>query len=47
MPGLITDGWRLADSILHVPDTPGAGLDIDPRTFAQGMEDREGFRVAI
>ena len=47
MPGLITDGWRLADSILHVPATPGAGLDIDPRIFAQGMEDREGFRVVL
>ena len=47
MPGLITDGWQLADSILHVPDTLGAGLDIDPRIFAQGMEDREGFKVVL
>ena len=47
MPGLITDGWRLDASILHVPDTLGAGLDIDPRIFAQGMEDREGFRVVL
>ena len=45
--GLLTDGWLLADSILHVPDAPGAGLDIDPRIFAQGMEEREGFRAVL
>jgi L-alanine-DL-glutamate epimerase-like enolase superfamily enzyme len=47
MPGLIEDGWQLKDSILQVPDTPGAGLDIEPQIFAQGMEDPDGFSVAI
>ena len=47
MPGLIEDGWQLKDSILHVPDTPGAGLDIDPQIFAQGVEDPDGFSVSL
>jgi L-alanine-DL-glutamate epimerase-like enolase superfamily enzyme len=47
MPGLIEDGWQFKDSILHVPDTPGAGLDIDPQIFTQGVEDPDGFSVSL
>ena len=47
MPGLIEDGWKLQNSILHVPDTPGAGLAIEERIFAQGIADPEGFSLSI
>jgi len=47
MPGLIEEGWRFQDSKLHVPDTPGAGIDIEPQIFSQGMDDPEGFSVAL
>jgi L-alanine-DL-glutamate epimerase-like enolase superfamily enzyme len=47
MPGLIDDAWQLKDSILTVPDEPGAGFDIDPEIFAQGLKDRLGFSVSV
>ena len=47
MPGLIEDGWQLKNSVLHVPDTPGAGLAIEERIFAQGVADAEGFSLSL
>ena len=45
MPGLIDDAWEFKDSILTVPDVPGAGFDIDAEIFVQGLKDRLGFSV--
>ncbi len=47
MPGYIEDGWSFLDGKLVVPDTPGAGIAIEERIFAQGVEDREGFALAL
>ena len=47
MPGLLEDGWQLQNSILQVPDTPGAGLAIEERIFAQGIADPEGFSLSL
>ncbi|MEW6754910.1 MAG: enolase C-terminal domain-like protein [Candidatus Latescibacterota bacterium] len=46
MPGVIEEGWRMEDGCLVVPDAPGAGFDVLESVFAQGMQDREGFRLA-
>lgn len=35
MPGLIEEGWELREGFLRVPDTPGAGFDVDPALFRQ------------
>lgn len=35
MPGLIAEGWELREGILQVPDTPGAGFDVDPSLFGR------------
>ncbi|MGY8822443.1 MAG: enolase C-terminal domain-like protein [Candidatus Latescibacterota bacterium] len=47
MPGLIEDGWTLNDGKWVVPDTPGAGIAIEEKIFAQGLEDRNGFSLAL
>jgi len=46
LPGLIEDGWSMIDGKLMVPDTPGAGFDVEPAFFARGMDDHDGFSVA-
>ncbi len=45
MPGFIEDGWSFIDGKLIVPDTPGAGIAIEEKIFAQGVEDRDGFSL--
>ncbi len=47
MPGLIEDGWSLIDGKLVVPDTPGAGIAIEEKIFAQGLEDRDAFSLSL
>ena len=47
LPGLVENGWQFTDSILHVPDTPGIGLDIDPKIYAQGLKDPNGFSLQL
>ena len=47
MPGLIEDGWMLNDGKWTVPDTPGAGIAVEEKIFAQGMQDRDGFSLAL
>lgn len=44
MPGVIDDDWVLEDGCLLVPDTPGAGFDVEPKVFAEGLE-VGGFQV--
>ncbi|NKB70774.1 MAG: mandelate racemase [Candidatus Latescibacteria bacterium] len=45
-PGLRLDGWETVDGCLQVPDTPGAGFDIEPGIFQLGLEDSAGFSVS-
>jgi L-alanine-DL-glutamate epimerase-like enolase superfamily enzyme len=47
LPGLIEEGWTLIGGKLVVPDSPGAGFDVEPQIFAQGLEDRQGFTLAL
>ncbi|MBT4500846.1 MAG: hypothetical protein HOC74_24165, partial [Gemmatimonadetes bacterium] len=47
LPGLIEEGWSMIDGKLVVPDTPGAGFDVEPRIFEQGMQDRNGFSLSL
>ena len=47
LPGLVLDGWEMRDGKLLVPDTPGTGFDVEPKIFAQGRQDRQGFDVAL
>ncbi len=35
MPGPIEEGWALRDGFPQVPDTPGAGFDVDRALFQQ------------
>lgn len=44
MPGVIDDDWIMQDGCLLVPDTPGAGFDVEPKVFAEGLE-VGGFQV--
>ena len=45
MPGLILDGWETRDGKLIVPDTPGAGFDLEPDVIEKGVKTEGGFRV--
>ena len=45
MPGLVLDGWEMRDGRLIVPDTPGAGFDLEPEAIAEGVVAEGGFRV--
>ena len=47
MPGIIEDGWSMHNGKLHVPDTPGAGIAIEKKIFAQGLEDRSAFSLSL
>ena len=47
MPGFIEDGWSFIDGKLVVPDTPGAGIAIEEKIFAQGVADRDGFSLHL
>ena len=45
MPGLILDGWETRDGKLIVPDTPGAGYDLEPDVIEKGVKAEGGFRA--
>jgi L-rhamnonate dehydratase len=47
MPGLIDDDWKTEDGFLVVPETPGAGFDVESMVFERGLEDQEGFCLSI
>lgn len=47
MPGIALDGWQMRGGRLIVPDTPGAGFDVDPDALERGVESEGGFRVSI
>jgi L-alanine-DL-glutamate epimerase-like enolase superfamily enzyme len=45
MPGVITNGYELIDGMLHVPDTPGFGLELDRDVFAAAQRDEGAWVV--
>ena len=47
LPGLIQEGWQMIDGKYTVPDTSGAGFDVEPKIFTQGMQDRDGFSLSL
>lgn len=47
VPGLVTDGWQIIEGCLVVPDTPGAGFDVEADVLAKGLRDSDGFSVAL
>lgn len=47
LPGLIEEGWEMVDGFLVVPDSPGAGFDVEPGILAQGLQDRDGFSISL
>ncbi len=47
MPGIVLDGWRMRDGRLIVPETPGAGFDVEPDMLERGVGSEGGFRVGI
>ncbi len=47
MPGIVLDGWRMQDGRLIVPETPGAGFDVEPDMLERGVGSEGGFRIGI
>ena len=47
MPGIALDGWRTRNGRLTVPDTPGAGFDVEPDVLERGVKSEGGFRIGI
>ena len=45
LPGIVSDGWEMEEGRLRVPDTPGAGFDLDPKVIETGVRAEDGFRV--
>jgi len=45
MPAVRSDGYRLRDGRLSVPDTPGFGVELDPARFAGALEHGDGWAV--
>lgn len=43
--GVVLDGWELRDGKLLVPDTPGAGFDLEPESIERGVRAAGGYRV--
>lgn len=43
--GVVLDGWELRDGKLLVPDTPGAGFDLEPELIERGVRAAGGYRV--
>lgn len=43
--GVVLDGWELRDGKLLVPDTPGAGFDLEPELIERGVRASGGYRV--
>ena len=47
MPGIGLDGWQMRNGRLTVPDTPGAGFDVEPDVLERGVKSEGGFRIGI
>ncbi len=47
MPGIALDGWRMKDGRLTVPDTPGAGFDVETDVLERGVTSDGGFRIGM
>jgi L-rhamnonate dehydratase len=47
MPGIVLDGWQMRNGKLIVPDTPGAGLDVEPDMLERCVKSEGGFRIGI
>ena len=47
MPGIVLDGWRMRNGRLVVPETPGAGFDVEPDVLERGVKSAGGFRIGI
>ena len=45
LPGLVLDGWEMREGKLLVPDSPGAGFDVDPGVIEEGVGEEGGFRL--
>ncbi len=45
MPGIVLDGWQTRNGRLIVPDTPGAGFDVEPDMLERGVRSEGGFRI--
>lgn len=43
-PGIDDAGYRVEEGVVHIPDAPGFGLDLDDATFTAAVRDR-GFTV--
>jgi len=43
-PGIDSDGYRIEDGVVRVPERPGFGIDLDEATFSAAVRDR-GFAV--
>jgi len=44
-PGIVLDGWDQRDGKLIVPDTPGAGFDLEPTLIEEGVAQDGGYVV--
>ena len=47
MPAVRSDGYRLRDGKLTVPDTPGFGLELDATRFAAASEGKGGWAISM
>ena len=47
MPGILLDGGEMRDGKLIVPDTPGAGFDIEPEVIEKAVQTEDGFRLSL
>jgi len=47
MPAVRSDGYRLRDGRLTVPDTPGFGLELDASRFAAASEGKGGWAISM
>ena len=47
MPGIALDGWRMEDGRLTVPDSPGAGFDVETDVLERGVTSEGGFRIGM
>ena len=45
MPGLIADDWEMTGGRLLVPDTPGAGFDIEEAVWDRAVKET-GFSLS-
>jgi L-alanine-DL-glutamate epimerase-like enolase superfamily enzyme len=45
VPGIVLDGWDMRDGKLLVPDTRGAGFDLEPDVWKTGVTRENGFHI--